>query len=121
MTLAGSQAMLRVLVVDDEPNGREGLCTLLQEEGFVVADARDGEEGLSKLLSFNPDAVLCDMGLPRLDGLSFLLKARQMGSRVGFVMMTAGRTGVEEVLRSGADGCLPKPLDLASVLSELRK
>ena len=79
----------RVLVVDDEVNARQALKSLLTDEGFEVAEAADGEEALQKLQSFSPAAVLTDVRMPKLDGLSFLKQAREGGSDAAFVVMTA--------------------------------
>ena len=110
-------ARRRILVIEDEANAREGLCLLLADEGFDVREAADGEEGLRQIVEFNPEAVLCDLELPKLGGLRLMHSSRQLGASAGFIMMTgSGRTGVEEALRTGADTYLLKPLDLGAVL-----
>jgi two-component system NtrC family response regulator len=113
----------RVLVVDDEQNAREALRTILTEEGFEVAEARDGEEGLQQLKEFNPDAVLCDVRMPKLDGISLLRKSREEGSDAIFVMMTAFASieAAVEAMRAGAESYLVKPLEVGAVLVVLEK
>ena len=108
----------RILVVDDEPNARAALRTILSEEGFEISEARDGEEGLAKLAEDSPDIVLADVRMPRLDGLGLLQKAKEQGSDATFVMMTAFakvETAVE-AMRLGAENYLVKPLDVSAVL-----
>ena len=79
----------RILVVDDEQNAREGLTTILREDGYDVVEAADGEAGFEKLTQTNPDAVLCDIKMPKMDGLQLLKKARADGFDNLFIMVTA--------------------------------
>ncbi len=113
----------RVLVVDDEANAREALRTILTEEGYEVAEAPDGEEALALLSGFAPAAVLADVRMPRMDGLTLLTKAREAGSDAVFVMMTAFASVEAAVaaMRAGAESYLVKPLDVDSVLVVLEK
>jgi two-component system NtrC family response regulator/two-component system response regulator HydG len=113
----------RILVVDDEPNARSALRSILSEEGFEISEAADGEEGLAKLSEESPDIVLADVRMPRLDGLGLLKKAKEQGSDATFVMMTAFakiETAVE-AMRLGAENYLVKPLDVNSVLVFIEK
>ncbi|MHB8418092.1 MAG: sigma-54-dependent transcriptional regulator [Myxococcales bacterium] len=113
----------RILVVDDEPNARAGLRTLLAEEGYEVAEAGDGEEGLARLSTFGPAAVLTDIRMPKLDGLGLLRQARAQGSDAVFVVMTAFGTIESAVaaMKEGAESYLLKPLDFAAVSIVLQK
>jgi two-component system NtrC family response regulator/two-component system response regulator HydG len=113
----------RVLVVDDEDNARSALSTLLSEEGFDVAQARDGEEALEKLTQFDPAAVLTDVRMPKLDGMALLKRAREGGSQAVFVVMTAfGSIELAvEAMKQGAESFLVKPLDLEAVKVVLDK
>src|SRR5512141_2090279 len=79
----------RILVVDDEQNARVALRTILSEEGYEIAEAADGEEALTLLAGFAPAAILADVRMPRMDGLTLLKRAREAGSDAVFVMMTA--------------------------------
>ncbi len=113
----------RILVVDDEQNARDALKTILTEEGYEVREAGDGEAGLVALGEFRPDAVLCDIRMPKLDGLGFLARAREEGHQAVFVMMTAFasiETAVQ-AMKAGAEDYLTKPVDVASVLAKLEK
>jgi two-component system, NtrC family, response regulator len=113
----------RILVVDDEQNARDGLTTILREEGYEVVEAADGEAGSEKLTQFNPDAVLCDIKMPRMDGLSLLKKVRGDGFDTPFIMVTAFgsiETAVE-AMRSGAQDYITKPVDVSAVLVKLEK
>jgi len=113
----------RILVVDDEQNAREALRTLLSEDGYDVQEAADGEEGLKKLADFHPDAVLCDVRMPRLDGISLLRKAKEEGHDALFVMMTAYASVplAVEAMQAGAENFVTKPLDVGATLVVLEK
>jgi two-component system NtrC family response regulator/two-component system response regulator HydG len=113
----------RVLVVDDEQNARDALKTILAEEGFEVAEAGDGEQAFERLSTFQPDAVLCDIRMPKMDGLTFLQKVRSEGFDTPIVMMTAFasiETAVQ-AMKLGAEDYVTKPLDVNTVLVKLEK
>src|SRR5262249_23726880 len=88
-----------------------------------VAEAADGEEALQKVESFAPAAVLTDVRMPKLDGISFLKRARETGSDAVFVVMTAfGSIEMAvDAMRAGAESYLVKPLDVKAVLVVLEK
>jgi two-component system NtrC family response regulator/two-component system response regulator HydG len=113
----------RILIVDDEQNARSALRTLLEEEGYVISEAEDGEDAMAKLASFAPDVVLADVRMPRMDGLTLLRTAKEQGYEAGFLMMTA-HGNVEaavEAMRAGAENYLVKPLQVAAVLVFIEK
>src|SRR3990172_9622761 len=113
----------RILVVDDEQNARVALRTILSEEGYEIAEAADGEEALALLPGFAPAAVLADVRMPRIDGITLLKRAREGGSDAVFVMMTAFASveAAVEAMRARAQNYLVKPLDLNAVLVILEK
>ncbi|HYV65157.1 MAG TPA: response regulator, partial [Myxococcales bacterium] len=113
----------RILVVDDEQNARAALRTILSEEGYEIAEAPDGEEGLARLQEWTPDLVLADVRMPRMDGLSLLRRAKELGLDATFVMMTAFASieAAVEAMRAGAENYLVKPLDVRAVLVFLEK
>jgi len=113
----------RILIIDDEANARQALATLLSEEGYEVAEAEDGEAGLDQLHAFAPDVALCDVRMPRLDGLSLLKRAKEENLDAAFAMMTAFgsiETAVE-AMRSGAENYLVKPVDADAVSVVVQK
>lgn len=69
--------MGRILIVDDAPNSREAMSRLLQREGHETFVAGNGEEGIMKLRQNNPDLVLLDHMMPKVDGLTFLAQIRR--------------------------------------------
>ncbi|RKH46854.1 sigma-54-dependent transcriptional regulator [Corallococcus sicarius] len=113
----------RILVVDDEVNARRAIATILKEEGFEVREAADGVEALGLLADFSPAAVLTDVRMPRMDGLTLMRRAREAGSDATFVVMTAFASveAAVEAMRAGAESYLTKPLDMNAVLVVLGK
>ena len=113
----------RILIVDDEQNARDALKTIFTEEGYEVAEAADGEAGLAALSSFKPDAVLCDIRMPKMDGLELLAKAKAEGHGAVFVMVTAFgsiETAVQ-AMKAGAEDYVTKPIDVSAVLARIEK
>jgi DNA-binding NtrC family response regulator len=112
-----------VLVAEDEDAARTSLVALLESEGFRILSARDGAEALSLTLHEEPDAVLLDIRMPELDGLSVLRPALSGGSHSTFLVMTAfgdSSTAIE-AMKLGAFDYLSKPLEFEYVLSQLRR
>jgi DNA-binding NtrC family response regulator len=104
----------RILVVDDEANAREALSTLLGQEGYDVREAEDGLAALEVMEAFEPEVVLTDLKMPRLDGLGLLERGRKLSPNAAFVVMTAfgAIDTAVEAIRRGAQNYLTKPLDL---------
>jgi two-component system OmpR family response regulator len=112
---------MRVLVVEDEPDLRRGLVQVLREEGYAVDEAGDGEEGLYKAATWEYDAVLLDIMLPRLDGWEVLRRLRR--ERKTPVLILTARDAVNDRVRGldiGGDDYLVKPFELAELLARLR-
>jgi two-component system response regulator MprA len=116
--MAGSP---RVLVVEDDGDIADVLRRALGMEGYEVRLAADGELALTAAGDFEPDAVVLDLGLPKLDGVEVCRRLRQDGD-VPILMLTA-RDAVDsrvEGLDSGADDYLVKPFERAELLARLR-
>jgi two-component system NtrC family response regulator/two-component system response regulator HydG len=113
----------RILLVDDEQNTRSALRSLLTEEGYEIGEAKDGEEGLKLLGDFAPGIVLADLRMPRMDGLTFLKKAKEQGSNAVFIIMTAFADveSAVEVMKAGAENYLTKPVSFEALLVFLAK
>jgi CheY-like chemotaxis protein len=106
---------LNILVVEDNPDGRESLRTLLEAWGHHVEVAADGLEGVRKALAFVPEIALVDIGLPLLDGYQVAEQVRAvLGHRVFLVAYTAyGRwEDRQRSFRAGFNVHLTKPVDL---------
>jgi CheY-like chemotaxis protein len=109
----------RILVVEDNPDGRETLCTLLELLGHQVVAATNGVEGVEKALAWHPEVALVDIGLPILDGYDVAQRLRAaLGREIVLVACTAyGRPeDVRRARAAGFDGHLVKPLDLDALV-----
>jgi two-component system nitrogen regulation response regulator NtrX len=114
--------MAHILVVDDEKTIRFTLREILEYEKFKVDEAKDGEEGFEMLKQGNYDLILCDIKMPRMDGLELLRKAMEEGIETPFIMISAHGTidSAVEATKNGAFDFLQKPLDLNRLLVTLR-
>jgi two-component system response regulator AtoC len=113
----------RVLVIDDESGLRHTLELILQDDGCEVLTAADGEEGLRLANAEDPDLILCDIRMPKLDGLGFVDRYRAGGGDALIIMMSAYGT-IEtaiEAMRRGAYDYISKPFNADEVLLALRK
>lgn len=112
---------MRVLIVEDEPDLLAGLMRALRDDGYAVDGAPDGEEGLFKAETYEYDALVLDVMLPKMDGWELLRRLRQ--SRKTPVLMLTARDAVRDRVRgldTGADDYLVKPFDLDELLARLR-
>ena len=112
---------MRVLVVEDNSEVARQIKSALTHELYVVDIARDGEEGLFLGETEPYDAIILDLGLPKLDGLSVLQRWRSNGSEVPVLILTSRDTWREKVtgLRAGADDYLAKPFEFEELLARL--
>jgi two-component system, OmpR family, response regulator MprA len=114
---------MRVLVVDDKRAVRDSLRRALELEGYDVELAADGEEALERLAqNGEPDAVVLDILMPKMDGLEVCRRLRREGHRLPVLMLTA-RDEVENRvagLDAGADDYVTKPFALEELLARLR-
>lgn len=113
--------MKKVLVVDDERPIVDILKINLQKEGYAVFEAYDGEEAVSKAMSVEPDLILLDVMLPKLDGFSVCKKIREKSS-VPILMLTAREEELDKVLglELGADDYITKPFSVRELMARVK-
>jgi two-component system, NtrC family, nitrogen regulation response regulator NtrX len=114
--------MAEILIIDDEKAIRKTLSEILSFEGYKIDEASDGEEGLKKFSQKNYDVVLCDIKMPKLDGIEFLEKAREINHDVP-VIMISGHGNIDtavDAVKKGAFDYISKPPDLNRLLITLR-
>ncbi|MEN9298816.1 MAG: hypothetical protein RLZZ429_1129 [Bacteroidota bacterium] len=114
--------MPTILIIDDERAIRNVLKDILTNEGFKVEEAADGEEGLKKFQASSFDVVLCDIKMPKLDGIEFLQKVMESGSDTP-VIIISGHGNIEtavDAVKKGAFDYISKPPDLNRLLITIR-
>jgi two-component system, OmpR family, response regulator MprA len=112
----------RILIVDDEPAVREALQRSLAFEGYGTEVAVDGLDALTKAGPYEPDLVVLDIQMPRMDGLTAARRLRASGSTIPILMLTARDTVGDRVtgLDAGADDYLVKPFELDELFARIR-
>ena len=114
---------MKILIIDDDAGLRKSLTLILSDAGYEVVQAEDGEQGLSTAKEQAPDIILCDVRMPKLDGLQFLEAYRQAGGDALILVMTAygGLELAMEAMKKGAYDYIPKPFGSDDVLLIVRK
>jgi CheY-like chemotaxis protein len=115
----------RILVIEDEETVRKNLVRLLDLEGYRVEEAANGAEGVAAALSRKPDLVICDIGMPGLNGFGVLARLRAEPATAGipFVFLTASAEAQDESTgyKLGADEYVVKPFDTATLTTLIRQ
>jgi CheY-like chemotaxis protein len=114
-----------VLVVDDDDHAREGMVRLIQTLGVRARAARDGEEALALVPEVQPDLILCDLQMPRLDGFGFVKRLRRTPpfSRILTVAVTglSGPLDIAATREAGFDDHLVKPISTEMIARVLER
>src|SRR5882724_1734170 len=114
--------MSNILIIDDEKAIRKTLSEILSYEGYKIDEAGDGEEGLKKFREKEYDVILCDIKMPKIDGIEFLEKAKELNSDMPIIMIS-GHGTIEtavEAVKKGAYDYISKPPDLNRLLITIR-
>ncbi|MEX2467913.1 MAG: response regulator [Gemmatimonadota bacterium] len=115
----------RILIVDDEPHIRRLLAARLGTEGFEVAEAINGEEGLESIEEFPPDLVLLDLMMPGPNGLEVLARIRSQPDHAGIpvIILTAKGQDTDRdlALAGGATDFVTKPFSPMKLLARIRE
>jgi two-component system, NtrC family, response regulator AtoC len=114
---------MRLLIVDDDPGLRQSLALLLTEAGYEVASEGDPEQALGRAASETFDLILCDVRMPKMDGVTFLRRYRSDGGQALLIMMSAygSEDSALAAMREGAYDYLHKPFRPDEVTMTLRK
>lgn len=112
----------KILVIEDNRDSRDILSKLLRMSGYDVISASDGETGFAAAMTSQPDLIITDVNMPKMDGIEFVRKIRADGSlaRTPVMVVTAfGSSVAREALEAGADASAEKPFDFDKFLSQV--
>jgi len=117
--------MTTILCIEDESELRKDITEELEEAGYTVLQAVDGKEGLEMILAHKPDLVLCDITMPKMNGLQLLKEVRQnfpLLAEMPIILLSAlaDRQRVVEGLNEGADAYFTKPIDYELLLIRIQ-
>jgi len=122
-TVIGYQGKAQhILVVDDQPEHRLLITSILEPLGFDLTEACTGAECLSKIQEYIPDLILLDLSLPEIDGLETARRLRQQGHAIPIVVLTSNAYPSDRVnaINAGCNDFLAKPLDVTKLLNKLK-
>ena len=110
-----------ILVVEDDEDIRELVWARISAKGYRVLTAGDGEEGYAILKKEKPDLVVCDVIMPKLDGIGLCKRARGEGDNTPFIFLSAkgSPNDIVEVLQAGADDYVVKPFDAGELVARI--
>jgi CheY-like chemotaxis protein len=115
--------MKKILYIEDQPAQRDTITQMLELGGFEVAAAEDGLAGIDKAFIWQPDLILMDLRMPRLDGYEAIRKLRTAAemSDVPIIVLSAQSTGNDrdKALEAGANAFIAKPIDLRHLVDTI--
>lgn len=115
----------KILIVDDETELLKAISIRLKASGYEVLTAQDGQEGLEKARNSNPDLIILDVLMPRLDGYEVcrLLKFDEKHSLIPVIMLTAKTQEVDKAMgkKVGANDYLTKPFETQDLIDKIKK
>ncbi|HEY6229502.1 MAG TPA: response regulator transcription factor [Verrucomicrobiae bacterium] len=116
--------MKKILIIEDEPEMRRNITTILRLEGFAPVAAENGRAGVEVAAKEKPDLILCDVMMPELDGYGVIktLHNEPATMNIPFIFLTAkgGRTDIRSGMNLGADDYLTKPVDKNDLLRAIK-
>ena len=114
--------MSKVMIVDDDPNIRELVCTLLKQGGFDACEAKDGRDALQKITDASPDLVMIDLMMPAMNGYELCRNLRKYHENLPILMLTAKAELSAKVkgFEAGTDDYLTKPFEGDELLLRVR-
>jgi DNA-binding NarL/FixJ family response regulator len=116
--------MKKILIIEDQPQMRRNLATILEMEGFEVSLAEDGSAGVARARESRPDLIICDVMMPELDGYGVLrtLRTDKATSTIPFIFLTAKGEKIDQRtgMNLGADDYLTKPVARTDLLASVK-
>jgi two-component system cell cycle response regulator DivK len=114
----------KILIVDDNQDGRELVVKILKNRGYQMIEAVDGEEALEKAIAENPDLILMDISIPKIDGYEVTkrLKSQVTFKNTPIIALTAHamKGDREKALEAGCDGYISKPIDIHELPDQIK-
>jgi DNA-binding NarL/FixJ family response regulator len=116
--------MKKILIIEDQPQMRRNLATILEMEGFEVSVAEDGNAGVTQARVTKPDIIICDVMMPQLDGYGVLqsLRSEKATATIPFIFLTAKGEKIDQRtgMNLGADDYLTKPVARTDLLASVK-
>src|SRR5574341_83457 len=111
----------RVLVVDDETSIRRYLRAALSAQGFSIYEAANGQEAINAVVSYHPDVIILDLGLPDFDGIEVTRRLREW-SQTPIIILSVREAEIDKIaaLDAGADDYLTKPFGTGELMARMR-
>ena len=114
----------KILIVDDNEDSRDLVVKVLKNKGYQMVEAVDGEDALEKAESENPDIILLDISIPKLDGYEVTrrLKSREKFKNIPIIALTAHamKGDKEKALQAGYDGYISKPISIHELPDQIK-
>lgn len=112
-----------ILIVEDDEGILETLCYILEDSGFHIIQADDGEEFIEKINKNNVDLILLDYWVPQLNGGDIIkkLRAKKKTKQTPIIVISASQHIKDEALRLGANDFIPKPFDIDQLVNTVRR
>ena len=112
--------MSTILIIEDEPEFRLTLTAYLEDSGFTIFEAADGQEGLEVFSRIKPDIVLTDLRMPKLDGFGVIAVITKESPATPVIAFTGtgDRMAANKAINLGARGCLLKPIENLCILED---
>jgi CheY-like chemotaxis protein len=111
----------RVLIADDDPTVRGSLAAVLESEGYVVDEARNGIEAVTRAIQNAPDLVLLDLNMPHCDGWNAFSQLDWVTPLLPVIVITARPNQYQEAVRLGVDGFMEKPLNIPILVRAVKR
>ena len=107
--------------MDDDPDLRELLFTALEDEGYEVVPAGNGEEALALLKTFRPDVIVLDLMMPVMDGWQFAKELKQREEEIPIVLLSAARDLKQHARDLNAADIIEKPFELSELIPKIER